>query len=387
MSSILNTPPDNATGDGPTKAMTATAPLWPQPAAVPETMQAVVFRRFGPPEALERAELATPRPGPDEVLVQVAAVSIGRLLDLTARAGRHPYAHFQLPHVLGADHSGVVAAVGEDVKIVRVGDRVAVFPVVTCGGCAACAAEREEACPSLAVIGTHRPGAYAQYCAVPARNVHLVPDGIPPGMAASLALVGPVAANQFAQAGLRPGHWVLVQGAASALGSTSAALARHLGAKIIATSRSPAKRRALAAAGADVVLDATAPDFAEQVRTATGGHGVDIAVDNLGDPDVWEATLDALAPCGTVVTSGAFLGGEVRLDMLRLYSNCHRILGVRTGNQAAVKALWTEVQNGFRAVLDRTFPIARAADAHHYLEDDSNVGRVALTLSPRDWET
>ncbi|WP_435283511.1 zinc-binding dehydrogenase [Streptomyces koelreuteriae] len=364
----------------------ASVSAWPEPMDVPVSMRAMVFRRFGPPDVLEEAVLDTPLPGPGEVLVQVAAVGIGRLLDLTARAGRHPYAHFQLPHVLGADHAGVVAALGEGVDSVKVGDRVAVFPVVTCGSCANCADGREEACAGLSLVGTHRPGAYAQFCAVPSRNVHPVPGGIPPAMAASLALVGPVAANQLAQAGLRPGHWVLVQGAASALGSTTAALARYLGARIIATSRSPEKRRILTAAGAEVVLDATAPDFAERVREATGGHGADIAIDNLGDPAVWDGTLDALARGGTVVTSGAFLGGKVQVDLLRLYSNCHRILGVRTGNAEAVKALWTQAEHGFRAVVDRAFPIARAADAHRYLEDDNNVGRVALSLGPQDWD-
>ncbi|MFD3498135.1 zinc-binding dehydrogenase [Streptomyces sp. NPDC058676] len=368
-------------------APTTTAePSWPVPVPVPETMRAMVFRRFGPPDVLEQTTIGTPRPAPGEVLVQVAAVGIGRLLDLTARAGRHPYARFQLPHVLGADHSGVVAALGDGVDSVRVGDRVAVFPAVACGDCAHCGEGREEACPGLSLIGTHRPGAYAQFCAVPARNVHQVPDGMPPAMAASLALVGPVAANQLTQAGLRPGHWVLVQGAASALGSTTAALAQHLGARIIATSRSPEKRKALAAAGADVVLDTADPDFAGLVREATGGHGVDIAVDNLGDPDVWDATLDTLARGGTVVTSGAFLGGKVQVDLLRLYSNCHRIIGVRTGNAASVKALWTQAEHGFRAVVDRTFPIARACDAHRYMEDDHSIGRVALTLRPQDWE-
>ena len=365
---------------------TATELGWPDLLPVPETMRAMVFNRFGPPEVLEQATIDTPRPRPGEVLVQVGAVGIGRLLDLTARAGNHPYAKIQPPHVLGADHAGVVAALGAGVDSVRVGERVAVFPAVACGSCAFCLEGREEACPDLGVIGTHRPGAYAQYCAVPARNVHAVPQDIPASMAASLALVGAVAANQLAQAGLRPGQWVLVQGAASALGSTTAVYAQHLGARIIATSRSAEKRKALAAAGAELVLDANDPDFVNRVREATGGHGVDIAVDNLGDPAIWDATLDSLAHGGTVVTSGAFLGGKVQVDLRRLYSACHRIIGVRTGNAAAVNALWTEVEHGFRAVVDRTFPIARAADAHRYMEDDNNLGRVALTLGPGDWD-
>ena len=134
------------------------------------------------------------------------------------------------------------------------------------------------------------------------------------------------------------------------------------------------------------MLDATAPDFTERAREATAGRGVDIAVDNLGDPAVWEATLACLARGGAVVTSGAFLGGKVQVDLLRLYSDCHRIIGVRTGNSEAVKALWQEAEHGFRAVVDRTFPITRAADAHRYMEDDNNVGRVALTVGPREWE-
>lgn len=369
-----------------TSTMTASELGWPTPLPVPATMRAMLFRRFGPPDVLEQATVDTPLPGPGEVLVQVAAVGIGRLLDLTARAGNHPYATITPPHILGADHSGVVAALGEGVDTVRVGDRVAVTPGVSCGACAYCAEGRDEVCDELTVIGTHRPGAYAEYCAVPARNVHQVPDGIPAAMAASLALLGAVAANQLTQAGLRPGHWVLIQGAASALGSTTAAYAQHLGARIIATSRSADKRKALAAAGAEVVLDGTAPDFVGRVREATGGHGVDIAVDNLGDPAIWDATIDSLARGGTVVTSGAFLGGQVKIDLRRVYSDCHRIIGVRTGNPAAVKELWTQVEHGFRAVLDRTFPIARAADAHRYMEDDNSIGRVALTVGPEDWD-
>jgi D-arabinose 1-dehydrogenase-like Zn-dependent alcohol dehydrogenase len=365
---------------------TASGVAWPEPLPVPETMRAMVFRRFGPPDVLEQATFRTPRPGPGEVLVQVTAVGVGRLLDLAARAGHHPYARFKLPHVLGADHAGVVAEVGDGVESVRIGDRVAVYPAVACGDCVHCAEGREEACGDLSLIGTHRPGAYAQFCTVPVPNLHQVPYDIPPAMAASLALVGPVAANQLNQAGVRPGHWVLVQGASSALGSTTAALAQFLGARIIATSRSPEKRKAMSSAGAEVVLDATAPDFSDRVREATAGHGADIAIDNLGDPAVWDSTLDVLARGGTAVTSGAFLGGKVQVDLLRLYSDCQRIIGVRTANAASVKALWTQAERGFRAVIDRTFPIAGASDAHRYMENDHSVGRVVLTLAPGDWD-
>ena len=101
---------------------------------------------------------------------------------------------------------------------------------------------------------------------------------------------------------------------------------------------------------------------------------------------VFEATMAALGTRGTVVTSGAFLGEKPRLDLMRLYSRCQRIIGVRTGNVTSAAALWREVDRGFRPVVDRTFPVCRAADAHRYLEQDNNMGRVVLTTgSAEDW--
>ena len=360
---------------------------WPAvPDAPPATMHAVVFTRFGGPEVLEVTEVPVPAVGAGEVLVRVAAVSVGRLLDLTARAGTHPYARFVLPHVLGAEHAGTVAAVGDGVREVKAGDQVAVFPVLTCGSCRACREGATEACPRLQIMGVHRPGAYAEYTVVPAANVHVLPAGLDPWTAAGLALAGPVAYNQLSQAGLRPEDWVLVQGGSSAFGSLTAALAVHLGARVIGTSRFAAKRELILEIGMIAAVDSASPAFVEEVLALTGGAGVNIAVDNLGDERVFEETLAVLGTRGTVVTSGAFLGQKPRLDLMRLYSRCQRIIGVRTGNAASAAALWREVDRGFRPVVDRAFPARRAADAHRYLEQDSSMGRVVLTTgSAEDW--
>lgn len=360
--------------------------VWPTvPELVPTSMKAVRFHFFGGPDVLRVDEVTPPQPGPRDVLVRVAAVSVGRLLDLTARAGTHPYAHFALPHILGAEHAGTVAAVGAEVDTVVVGDPVAVFPVLSCGDCRACREGASEACPGLQIMGVHRPGAYAQYTSVPADNIHVVPEGVTPSTAAGLALAGAVALNQLTHADLQAGDWVLVQGAASALGSLTAALAHHLGGRVIATSRADWKRARLSEIGAEFALDPTASDFVDQVLDITDGRGVRIAIDDLGEPSIWDATMAVLATRGTVVSSGAFLGGKVHVDLMRLYSRCQRILGVRTGNLATAERLWHEVERGFRPVVDRTFPIAQVADAHHYLEGDQNMGRVALMAGDDDW--
>jgi NADPH:quinone reductase-like Zn-dependent oxidoreductase len=371
------------------QVLTASQASWPAaagpPRPLPPTMRAVGFDRFGDPDVLEMREVDTPRPKPGEVAIRVAAVSVGRLLDLSARAGTHPYARLALPHVPGAEHAGTVAAVGAGVDSVGPGDHVAVFPVLTCGDCAACRDGAVEACPSARILGLHTWGAYAEYTVVPAANVVTVPPEVTPVEAAAVALSGAVAQNQFDEAGLVEGEWVVVHGASSALGSLTAALAVHRGARVIATSRSGAKRERLLELRAEAVLDPTADDFADRVRELTDGHGADVVVDDLGDPSIWRTTMDVLAARGRVVTSGAFLGGRVELDLLRLYSRSQRILGVRSGNLRSARRVWTAVAEGFRPLVDRSFPVAQAAEAHRYLEDSANTGRVVLTTADDDW--
>lgn len=354
---------------------------WPEPTPPGRTMPAAVLREFGPPEVLHVEEVPTPEPAPGEVVVQVAAVAVGRYLDVAARAGRHPYPGYKFPHILGAEHAGVVAAVGSEVVGWRVGQHVAGFPNVTCGRCANCARGYDDLCPHLELLGMHRPGAYAAYVAVPARNLHEVPPEITPEQATALALAGAVVLNQLDRSGFAPGQWVLVQGASGALGSLTAGLVRHLGGRVIAMSRDRAKRARLAAMGLDAVLDPAAADVVPTVLDLTEGRGVEIVVDNLGDPAVWATSMRSLAAGGHLVSSGAFLGRELPVDLRTLYIRGQHVLGVRTGNLASVAALWKQVDAGFRPMLETTFPLAEAAAAHRFLEQDRHVGRVTLLVS------
>ncbi|MGP3534180.1 quinone oxidoreductase family protein [Microbacterium sp. RD1] len=358
---------------------------WPTlPPQVPLRMWAMPFREFGPPEVLREEELPTPEPGPGEVLVRVAAVSVNRLLDLAARAGTHPYAHFRLPHVLGAEHAGTIAAVGRDVTGISVGAHVGVNQVLNPVDDEFVRAGRADLSPHLQILGVHRPGAYAEYCVVPAANVTVVPEGVDPAQATALAGSGAVSAHQFLQVGgVHPGMNVIVPGATSGLGSTAALLARHRGANVIVTSRDPSKRARLRELGFEHVLDAVDDSFAAQARDAFGGRGADIIVDNLGAAEVFAHELDALHPGGTIVSSGAFLGERLELNMLRLYSQGYRIVGVRTATPESVRALWDDVATGFRTVVDRAFPLRDAPAAHRYVEASANVGRVVLAPSAR----
>ena len=128
-------------------------------------MKAVVIREFGPPEVMRFEEIPTPQPGPDEVLIRVHAVSVNRTLDLAVRAGTYAFVP-ALPHVLGVDPSGVVAAVGPGVTTRKVGDRVVTRQILRVA----------TATEGPAILGVHAWGGYAEYVKVPVSATHPIPS-------------------------------------------------------------------------------------------------------------------------------------------------------------------------------------------------------------------
>jgi NADPH:quinone reductase-like Zn-dependent oxidoreductase len=352
------------------------------PVTIPAEMTAVVLPGFGGPEVLTTGRLPVPEPQAGEVLVRVRAVSVGRTLDLATRAGRRPFANaVRLPHLLGADHVGEVVAVGAEVREVSPGERVAVFPVLSCGRCAACDQGLQERCGGLELLGVHRPGAYAQFCAVPQSAVARVPEGISDRQACALALNGAVAHRQLEVADVGAGDWLLVPAAGGALGSAVVAMAVHRGVRVIAGTRRPWKHDRLLQLGAELVLDTSDAEFAAQVVAATGGAGVYAVVDNVVDAPVWRDLGQVLATGGTVVCSGALDDARIELDLRAMYLRSQSIRTVRTARTADVEATWKEVVTGLRVPVDEArFTLTSAVEAHRRLESDDSFGRVVLTV-------
>jgi NADPH:quinone reductase-like Zn-dependent oxidoreductase len=344
-------------------------------------MLAIVIHEHGSPDVLRPADVPVPEPARGQALVRVKAVSVNSFLDISNRMGHVAFARYSFPHVLGSEHAGEVAAFGPGADTeLSVGDQVAVSNRVPCGSCANCRAGREEACLQLGIIGVTMPGAYAEYSVVPVENLRRLPAGISHVEASAMIVNGPLAQHQLDLADAKQGDWVLIQAAASASGSMALRSAQHRGCRVIATSRKGWKRERLAELGADVVLDSGREDFAAAVKNATGGNGADVAIINIGDPHLWEQTVESVANRGRIVTSGAKFGERTAFNARTFYEKNQTITGVRTANRESTELCWAQIEQGLRPVVDAVFPLQQVAEAHRRVEAGLNVGRVVLIV-------
>lgn len=342
-------------------------------------MKAMVLREFGGPEVLRLEEVPTPTPSPGEVLIKVQSVSVNRTLDLVVRQGKYP-SDIRLPLVLGVDPSGVVVAAGEGVKRPNVGERIAVISMIACGQCRYCQEGEEANCTNSRHIGLHRWGGYAQYMAVPARNTFPVPEHLSFAEATVITRHFPMAFNLLInKANLQPGEWVLVMGAVGALGSCGVQVAKMLGAKVIAGAGSDERVAVALSYGADFGVNYRRQDLAQEVMRITNGNGADVVFENIADPTLWPGSFNSMAWAGRLVTAGGHGGGEVPLDVKRLYLRRLRVIGAAGTNHRDVeRSLEAAAAGKIRAIINRTMPLREAAAAHRLLEENQNLGKIIL---------
>lgn len=309
----------------------------------------------GGPEALKLVQIPRPEPREGEILIRVAAAGVNRP-DLLQRMGGYPPPP-GAPDTLGLEVAGEVI---EGSGRWRAGDRV------------------------CALLGG---GGYAEYAVVDSRHALPVPEGFNLVEAAGLPeTVFTVWANVFEHGALHPGETLLVHGATSGIGVTAIQMAKAAGARVIATARGAAKAARARELGADLAIDASAEDFGPRVK-AEGG--ADVVLDMVGG-DYFGRELDALKTGGRIVFIASLGGGEVTLPIFRLMQKRAVVTGStlrpRSADEkawlaAAVEGrVWPWIAAGrFRPVIDRTFPLARAGEAHAALEAGDHVGKIVLT--------
>ncbi len=342
-------------------------------------MKAILFRKHGGPEVLQFTDVPEPEPRPNEVLVRVRACALNHL-DLWVRRGL-PNVPIPLPHIPGSDVAGEVAKIGSEVTTVRVGQKVVLAPLVSCGKCPACVAGLDNCCRQATNLGYLIDGGCAEFVRVPEVNCLPYPENLSFEQAAAVPLVFQTAWHMLiARAELQPGEEVLVLGAGSGVGSAAIQIAKFFGARVIATAGSDEKLAKARELGADHVINHKSQKIRDEVRRITNKRGVDVVFEHVGTA-TWDDSLASLALAGRLVTCGNTTGYDAKIDLRFLFSRQLSLLGSYMGVKSELHTIMKLVAAGrLKPVVDRTFPLAEAAAAHAYLESGQQFGKVVLKV-------
>jgi NADPH:quinone reductase-like Zn-dependent oxidoreductase len=305
-------------------------------------------------------------------------------LDVDIRAGtsRYPIA---FPHQLGREAAGVVVAVGDGVARWKEGDRVLVGSAPSCRSCSACLTGATALCERPRRPGIDAPGGYAELASAPEHGLFAIPDGVSFEQAACVQLAFGTTWHALIDRGqLRAGETALVLAAASGTGTAAVQIARLAGAHVIAAVGSEAKAERVRALGVDaVVVYGEAGDLAAAVEAHAGPRGVDVVLDGVGGPLFREA-LRVLRRGGRLVSFGAHGGETVPFDLIEFFRSYTSIVATRGSLASEIESILAELETGvLTAVVDGTYPLEDAWQAHERLERREVVGRVLLVPNAR----
>ena len=316
----------------------------------------------GGPEVLRYEDVEDPVPGPGEVLVRLRAASLNHL-DLWIRQG---LPSVPKPRILGADGAGVVARLGEGAATFSEGDRVVLNPGLDDGA---------------HILGEHMDGTHAELVAVPAEYVHPIPEGLSFEEAAAFPLVFETAYRMLVtKARLKEGEWVLLWGIGSGVASAAFVIAKALGARTLVTSSSAEKLARAAELGADATVNHAEDDVAAAVKEATGGRGVDVVIEHVGEA-TWKTSLQSAAPNARIVVCGATSGPNPPAQLHRIWWKQLAVYGSTMGTREDFEGAYELIARGAaQPIVDRVFPLEQAAAAHEYLEEGRQFGKVVLEI-------
>ena len=332
-------------------------------APLPDRMIAIGIKTPGGPEALQPEERPVPSPGPGEVLVRVRAAGVNRP-DVMQRKGQYPPPP-GAPDIPGLEIAGDVVAIGDKVMRWKVGDRICAL-----------------------VSG----GGYAEYCVTDEATALPVPGDFSYVEAAALPETFlTVWHNVFERGALKAGETVLIHGGSSGIGTTAIMLARHFGAKVFVTAGSAEKCEACRKLGADLAINYKTEDFVAAVKEATNRKGVELILDMIGG-DYVDKNFEAAAVEGRIVQIATQKGTKVTADLRRLMlkrlTHTGSTLRARpVADKAAIAGalqakLWPVLDAGtIRPVIDSTYPLAKAADAHARMETSLHIGKIMLEVA------
>ncbi|HEY3182255.1 MAG TPA: zinc-binding dehydrogenase [Gaiellaceae bacterium] len=317
-------------------------------------MKAIRIHEDGGPEVLRYEDAPDPEPGEGEVLVELRAASLNHL-DVWVRKG---LPSVPKPRILGADGAGVIAGTDE---------RVVINPGIEHDG-------------RISVVGEHMNGTHAELIAVPRDYVHPIPGGLSFEEAAAFPLVFETAYRMLVtKAHLQAGEWVLAWGIGSGVATAALAIAKALGARVVATSSSDAKLARARELGADETVNHDTEDVPKRVKEITGG-GAHVVVEHVGDA-TWARSLNAARQDGRIVVCGATSGPNPPAALHRIWWKQLAILGSTMGTREDFKGAYDLIAAGkAKPVVDEVFPLAEARAAHERMEAGEQLGKIVLRI-------
>lgn len=348
-------------------------------------VRGVLLTGYGGRGKLEVTELPEPAAAPDEVVVKMAFSGLNRL-DVFVRQGlagpgvRSPRV---LPHVMGAEGSGVVVAVGDHAPTdLRAGDQVMVFPGLSCGRCRHCHRGQTSRCPEYALLGEDVWGVQRERLSLHPRSLLRVPDGMSLQEAAAVPIAYTTAWTMLVTAGrLRLAERVLVVGGSGGVSVAAIQFATHAGAQVWVTTRGPDKATQLSRLpGVLGVIDSSRPGWHEQVLEATQGDGVDMVIDSVGAP-TWRDSIRSLAQGGRMMLCGATGGDQPDISIRELYQSHRQIIGAPFGGwNDFVDVVQALDRTQIRPLIHETVPMDQIQRAHQIIEESTHIGKVLVSI-------
>ncbi|TAN33967.1 hypothetical protein EPN29_04875 [bacterium] len=334
--------------------------------------RAAVYEEPIGPAGVRIRERPRTEPAPGSVAVAIRSASINHL-DLWLAHGAQ---RVTPPRVIAADGAGVVRSSSDPAW--KPGDEVVLFPTLCCWECEWCRAGQNVRCASFGILGEHSDGTACELIHIDARNLFAKPAGLSWPEAAAFPLTFLTAWRMLTtRARLQPGETVLVVGAGAGVAVAAIRIAKHLGARVLATSRSEAKRQRALELGAEAVFDSAS--FSKSVREATN-DGVDVVFEHVG-PATLEESMRSLAIGGRVVTCGSTSGVKAELSMPRLFFRHSGLLGSTMGNADEFESVLKAIDRGLRPVVDSVYPLEEVQQALRRLDAAEQFGKVVLSVS------
>ncbi|WP_420632050.1 zinc-binding dehydrogenase [Candidatus Leptofilum sp.] len=343
-------------------------------------MKAIIFYEHGLLENIQFTDVPKPEIGPNDVLIAVKAAALNRL-DLWVLAG-WPGLNLKLPHVMGSDGAGVVAQVGSQVTEFSTGDHVAINPTLGSNSDYFGRRGLDNMSDNFAILGEHADGFFAEYAAVPARNLLKMPDKAKFEDAAAASLVYVTAWHSLiTRGGLQAGESVLIVGAGGGVNTAAIQVAKLAGAGRIYVVGSTDKKLTMAESlGADVLINRNKEDWGKAVFKATSRRGVDIVVDNVGAA-TYHKSLRALKKGGRLLTVGNTSGPKFEIDNRLIFGKHLSIIGSTMGSSADYETVMNLIFNGrLQPVIDTVYPLSEGITALQRLDAGDVAGKLVLRI-------